>query len=190
MKLVFASQNANKIAEVRSKLPHLEISGLDASLFPNELLESGNTLESNALQKVQQVYEVTKLNCFADDTGLEVEALNGEPGVYSARYAGDQKDSNDNIDLLLKNLERQSNRTAQFKTVIALIWDGETYLFEGICKGEIIEQRRGDVGFGYDPIFVPEGYLKTFAEMTMDEKSKISHRGLALNKLVDFLNNL
>ena len=147
-------------------------------------------MDANALQKVRQVYEKTGENCFADDTGLEVEVLNGDPGVYSARYAGEQKKSEDNMNLLLKNLKGKSNRKARFRTVVALIWEGEEHSFEGICPGEITTERSGEGGFGYDPIFIPNGYDRTFAEMTMDEKSDISHRGLAVNGLVEFLENL
>ena len=190
MKIIFASQNKNKIAEIRAKLPHLDIQGLDPLVFPEELLETGDTLDHNALQKARQVYEKINLTSFADDTGLEVEQLNGAPGIYSARYAGEQRDSEANMDLLLKNLTNQANRKARFKTVIALILGGKEYLFEGICEGEIRHVRSGAQGFGYDPIFVPAGYSKTFAEMTMAEKSNLSHRGKALEKLVDFLNEL
>lgn len=187
MKIIFASQNPNKIAEIRAKLPNFEIVGLDPLVFPDELLETGSTLQDNALQKVRQVYEQTGENCFADDTGLEVEALDGAPGVYSARYAGEQKNSNDNMDLLLSRLVEKSSRKARFRTVVALILDGKEYTFEGICKGEIRSERSGAEGFGYDPIFQPEGETRTFAEMTMDEKADISHRGLAVNELVKFL---
>jgi len=190
MKIIFASQNKNKIAEIRAKLSHLDIQGLDPLVFPEELLETGDTLDHNALQKARQVYDKINLTSFADDTGLEVEQLNGAPGIYSARYAGEQRDSEANMDLLLKNLTNQANRKARFKTVIALILGGKEYLFEGICEGEITHVRSGAQGFGYDPIFVPAGYSKTFAEMTMAEKSNLSHRGKALEKLVDFLNEL
>lgn len=187
MNLIFASQNENKILEIQNKLTHKKIIGLDKLLFPFELLETGETLAENALQKARQVHAKTGKNCFADDTGLEVTSLNGEPGVYSARYAGPQKNSQDNMDLLLQNLVDKNDRSAQFKTVIALIWEGKEYVFEGVCKGEIIKEKRGEKGFGYDPIFVPNGYQKTFAEMNMEEKSTISHRGLAVEKLVEFL---
>ena len=187
MKIIFASQNPNKIAEIRAKLPDFSVSGLDDKVFSDELEETGNTLDENALQKVRQVYKKTKQNCFADDTGLEVEALNGAPGVYSARYAGEQKNSNDNMDLLLDNLKVSINRKARFRTVIALIWEEKEYTFEGICEGEITVERNGAKGFGYDPIFKPNGCDRTFAEMTMEEKSVISHRGLAVDRLVEFL---
>ena len=190
MKIIFASQNKNKIAEIQSKLPHLDIQGLNPLMFPDELIETGDTLDHNALQKARQVYEKTHSTCFADDTGLEVEALNGTPGVYSARYAGEQRSSEDNMDLLLKNLANNTNRKARFKTVIDLIIEGKEYLFEGICEGEITHVESGAHGFGYDPIFVPEGRSETFAEMTMEEKSALSHRGKAVEKLVDFLTEL
>jgi XTP/dITP diphosphohydrolase len=190
MKIIFASQNSNKIAEIRAKLPAYEIVGLDEKTFPEELLETGNTLDANALQKARQVYEKTGGNCFADDTGLEVSALDGQPGVYSARYAGPQKNSEDNMSLLLQNLDGKVSRQACFRTVIALIWEGKEYTFEGICKGAITKDRSGKKGFGYDPIFQPEGYNRTFAEMTMEEKSVISHRGLAVDRLVEFLEGL
>ncbi len=190
MNIIFASQNPNKIAEIRAKLPSHTIDGLDPNLFPDELLETGLTLDANALEKVRQVYEKTGENCFADDTGLEVESLDGEPGVYSARYAGEQKNSEDNMALLLNKLEGMSNRNARFRTVVALVWKGQEYTFEGICKGCIVTKKSGSKGFGYDPIFIPEGYDRTFAEMTMEEKSQISHRGLAVEKLVQFLSEL
>lgn len=187
MKIIFASQNPNKVAEIRAKLPGYTIQGLDSLVFAQELEETGNTLKDNALQKARHVFAKTEENCFADDTGLEVEALNGEPGVYSARYAGAQKSSEDNMALLLRNLVGEANRKAQFKTVIALIWEGKEFFFEGICKGVITQSRSGAQGFGYDPIFKPNGYVHTFAEMDMTTKSRISHRGLAVDKLVEFL---
>ncbi|MGB0850285.1 MAG: RdgB/HAM1 family non-canonical purine NTP pyrophosphatase [Bacteroidia bacterium] len=187
MDLIFASQNANKIAEIRAKLPEFDIQGLDSAQFPEELLETGDTLDANALQKVRQVFEKTGKSCFADDTGLEVEALNGEPGVYSARYGGPQKNSEDNMTLLLDRLQGENNRRARFRTVVALIWKGREYTFEGVCEGDITTARSGSEGFGYDPIFKPEGYETTFAEMTMEQKSSMSHRGRAVDKLVAFL---
>ncbi len=187
MQIVIASQNKNKIAEIRQKLEGFEVLGLDPQLFPDELEETGTTLEQNALQKVRQVHDKTQGNCFADDTGLEVDALDGAPGIYSARYAGEQKNSEDNMNLLLQNLESKASRKAHFKTIIALIWEGEEYVFEGICKGEIVTEKSGEKGFGYDPIFVPEGSNKTFAQMTMEEKSVLSHRGMAVDQLVKFL---
>lgn len=187
MKIILASQNPNKISEIRAKLPQYEVQGLNPEQFPDELLETGNTLKANALQKVRQVYEKTGENCFADDTGLEVSALDGSPGVYSARYAGEQKNGEDNMNLLLDRMKGVESRDAQFRTIIALILDGEEHLFEGICKGIITSSKSGTRGFGYDPIFQPEGYNITFAEMDMETKSKISHRGKAIDRLVDFL---
>lgn len=187
MNIIFASQNANKVAEIKAKLPEFELVGLDPTVFTEELLETGDTLNANALQKARQVYAKTGADCFADDTGLEVEALNGAPGVFSARYAGEHKNSEDNMDLLLKNIKGKSNRKARFRTVIALIIGGTEFLFEGVCEGEITESRSGAAGFGYDPIFMPEGSDRTFAEMSMEEKSAMSHRGRAVEKLVAFL---
>jgi len=152
-----------------------------------ELPETGNTLEANSLQKAQYLYDHYQVNCFADDSGLEVNALNGEPGVYSARYAGEQRSHADNINLLLKNLEGKSDRSAQFRTVITLIQDGKISQFEGAIKGQIIEDQRGTDGFGYDPIFMPDNFDRTFAEMSLEEKGKISHRAKAFEKLIFFL---
>jgi XTP/dITP diphosphohydrolase len=151
-----------------------------------EIPETADTIEGNAILKANYVTEKYGYNCFADDTGLEVEALNGEPGVYSARYAGEQKDANDNMDKLLTNLKDKTNRKANFKTVICLNINGKQFLFTGIINGQIIKEKKGTNGFGYDPIFVAEGYVKTFAELTLEEKSVISHRGLAVKQLVDF----
>ena len=152
-----------------------------------DIPENEPTLAGNALAKARYLKQHYGLDCFADDTGLEVDALNGEPGVYSARYAGDAKDANANMDLLLKNLGNNTNRTARFKTVIALLQNGEEHLFEGVIDGHISEEKRGTQGFGYDPIFVPEGETRTFAEMEMVEKATMSHRGRAVKKLVDYL---
>lgn len=188
IKLVFATNNLNKIREIRDLLPEsLELLSLDDITCKEDIPETSPTIEGNALQKARYVKEKYGYDCFADDTGLEVEALNGAPGVYSARYAGDNKDDEANIDKLLKELNDKSNRKARFKTVIALILGGREYNFEGICKGEILKKRAGEKGFGYDPVFQPEGYSKTFAEMELEEKSKISHRGRATQKLVEFL---
>jgi XTP/dITP diphosphohydrolase len=187
MKIIFASQNPNKLNEIQSQLANYDVVGLDPLLFPEELQETGATIDANARQKAQQVWDKTHESCFADDTGLEVEALNSEPGVYSARYAGAQKDANDNMNLLLHNLSDKSNRKARFRTCISLCLDGIFYEFEGICEGEITLQKSGEKGFGYDPIFLPNGSKKTFAEMSLAEKARISHRGLAVAQLVDFL---
>ena len=188
MQLVFASNNKNKIKEIQLLVPsEIQILSLEAIGCLEEIPETADTIEGNAIMKANYVTQKYGYNCFADDTGLEVEALNGEPGVYSARYAGEQKDANDNMDKLVLNLKDKINRSAQFKTVIALNLDGNQTLFTGIIKGKIIDEKIGTNGFGYDPIFVSDGYSKTFAELTIEEKSVISHRGLAMKKLVDFL---
>ncbi|MDN3677193.1 non-canonical purine NTP diphosphatase [Flavobacterium paronense] len=188
MQLVFASNNQNKIKEIQLLLPDsIQVLSLSAIGCLEEIPETADTIEGNAILKANYVTEKYGYNCFADDTGLEVETLNGEPGVYSARYAGEKKDANDNMDKLLLNLQEESNRSAQFKTVIALNLNGSQTLFTGIIKGKIIKEKIGTNGFGYDPIFVADGYTKTFAELTIEEKSKISHRGLAVKQLVDFL---
>lgn len=186
--LVFASNNPNKIKEIQLLLPkEITILSLEEIGCFEDIPETAPTIEGNAILKANYVTEKYGYSCFADDTGLEVAALNGEPGVYSARYAGEQKNSDDNMNKLLANLADKENRNAQFKTVICLNLDGNQHLFEGIIKGEIINEKRGSEGFGYDPIFIPNGYSKTFAEMPIAEKSKISHRGLAVEKLVAFL---
>lgn len=187
-KLIFATNNEHKVEEIRNKLGGIfEISTLKEIGCTEEIPEDSGTLEGNALQKAHYLYNNYGCNCFADDTGLEVEALNNEPGVYSARYAGESKDSEANMDKLLYNLKDKSNRNARFRTVIALIIDGKEYLFEGIAKGIILTERHGSKGFGYDPIFQPDGYNQSFAELTMDEKNRISHRGKAVEKLIEFL---
>lgn len=188
MQLVFASNNKNKIKEIQLLVPQsIKVLSLEDIGCFEEIPETADTIEGNAIQKANYVTEKYGCNCFADDTGLEVEALNGEPGVYSARYAGEQKDATDNMDKLLNNLKGISNRNAQFKTVIALNLNGNQSLFTGIIKGKIIEEKIGSNGFGYDPIFVADGYSQTFAELTIEEKSIISHRGLAVKQLVNFL---
>ena len=191
MQLVFASNNKNKIKEIQLLLPKtIQILSLEDIGCLEEIPETADTIEGNAILKANYVSEKYGYNCFADDTGLEVEALNGAPGVYSARFAGEQKDAHDNMDKLLLNLQDKSNRSAQFKTVIALNLDGKQTLFTGIIKGKIIKEKVGTNGFGYDPIFTADGYDKTFAELTIEEKSRISHRGLAVKQLVDFLDTL
>ena len=186
--LCFATNNHNKIAEIGQILGvEFKIQSLEDIGCTEELPENQNTLEGNSLEKAQYVFDHYQSSCFADDTGLEVEALNGDPGVMSARYAGMQKDNNDNIDLLLNNLNNVENRNAQFRTVITLITQRGMNQFEGMIKGEILMSRRGDKGFGYDPIFQPAGYSKSFAELSMTEKNNISHRALAFRKLVNFL---
>lgn len=190
MQLVFASNNKNKIKEIQLLVPQsIHVLSLEDIGCLEEIPETADTIEGNAILKANYITENYGYNCFADDTGLEVEALNGEPGVYSARYAGEQKDANDNMDKLVLNLKDKANRSAQFKTVIALNLDGNQTLFTGIIKGKIIDEKMGTNGFGYDPIFIAEGHSKTFAELTIEEKSTISHRGLAVKQLVDFLSN-
>jgi XTP/dITP diphosphohydrolase len=191
MKLVFASNNKNKIQEIQALVPNtIQIVSLEDIGCTEDIPETADTIEENAILKANYVTEKYGYDCFADDTGLEVEALNGAPGVYSARYAGEQKDANDNMDKLLSELKDKSNRKANFKTVIALNLNGKQNLFTGIINGKIIEEKNGTNGFGYDPIFVAEGFDKTFAELTMEEKSTISHRGIAVKKLILFLQKL
>ena len=188
-KLVIATNNAHKLTEISAILgDRIELLSLKDIHCDVDIPETANTLEGNARQKAMYINEHFHMDCFADDTGLEVEALNGEPGVFSARYAGGEgHDSEANMKKLLKNLEGVANRKAQFRTAICLLMDGEEHLFEGICKGEIITEKKGTCGFGYDPIFVPEGYDKTFAELGEDIKNQISHRARAVAKLCDFL---
>lgn len=187
MNIYFASQNQNKIREIAAVVPAgITLLGIDA-ITSEELEETGATLEENAVQKAVFVADKTGFTAFADDTGLEVDALNGAPGVISARYAGEQKVAADNIARVLHELQGNSNRKAQFRTVIALIKDGKRHLFEGVVRGVITTEPRGNSGFGYDPVFIPEGSKKTFAEMTMEEKNQWSHRARAVKKLVDFL---
>ena len=189
MKLIFATNNANKIAEIKSALNNdLEIVTLADAGIHIEIPEPYHTLKENAREKATVINKLTNENCFSEDTGLEVAVLNNEPGVRSARYAGDDADNKKNIEFLLLNMINIVDRNAQFKTVICLLMDGKEYFFTGICKGRIIEKEIGEMGFGYDAVFVPDGDDKTFAEMTMDEKNKYSHRKKALVKLTDFLN--
>ena len=190
-KLCFATNNAHKLEEIQAVLgDSFELISLAETGCKEELPETGNTLEANSLQKAQYLYDRYHINCFADDSGLEVDALGGEPGVDSAHYAGPQRSHADNVNLLLKNLADKTDRSAQFRTVITLILNGEINQFEGSIKGRIISELRGSQGFGYDPIFVPEGFSTTFAEMSLAEKGEISARGRAFKKLVDFLSKL
>ena len=190
MKIVFATNNPNKILEVQALLPaSVEIVSLESIGCFEEIPETADTIEGNAILKANYVSQNYGFDCFADDTGLEVEALNNEPGVFSARYAGEQKNADDNMNKLLDNLSNQSNRKTGFKTVIALNLKGEQFLFTGICQGEITLEKSGSQGFGYDPIFKPDGFSETFAQLSLDEKGKISHRGKATAKLIDFLKN-
>lgn len=189
--IVFATSNANKVREVSALLDgNIEIVSLEDIGCTEEIPETQPTIEGNALQKARYVRDNYKIDCFAEDTGLEITVLNGEPGVYSARYAGEDKDSEANMTKVLTKLEGKSDRTAQFKTVVALTLNEKEYTFEGICKGHIATVKSGHQGFGYDPIFIPEGYDVSFAEMSAEDKNRISHRGKAIDKLKDFLNSL
>ncbi len=186
--LVFATNNLHKLEEVRDILGgSFRIASLKEIGCIDDIPETADTLEGNALQKARYVKDKFGYDCFADDTGLEVEALGGAPGVFSARYAGLGHDSEANMRKLLKELEGKTNRQAQFRTVVALLLEGREYTFEGIVRGTILTERRGTAGFGYDPVFVPEGYAETFAEMGSEEKNRISHRARAVQKLADFL---
>ena len=189
MKIVFATNNQHKLGEIRQILgDRVEVLSLKDINCNVDIPETGTTLEANALQKAQYIYDHYQMNVFADDTGLEVEALGGAPGVYSARYAGGEgHDSEANMAKLLQELGKNNNRRARFRTVIALIIQGQVHEFEGIVNGEIIRERRGGEGFGYDPIFQPEGYDKTFAELGVEVKNQISHRARATQKLAEFL---
>lgn len=189
MEICFATNNKHKIEEIENLLAgKIKLLSLADIGCGEDLPEDQKTLEGNSLQKAEYVCQKYEIDCFADDTGLEVIALDGEPGVYSARYAGEERDSVKNMQLLLERLEQKENRKAQFRTVISLCFDGKVKQFEGIVKGSIIKDFKGNAGFGYDPIFVPEGYEQTFAEMSLEEKNKISHRGIAVQKLAAFLN--
>jgi XTP/dITP diphosphohydrolase len=189
MKLVFATNNANKLAEIKQLLPeHIELLSLKDIGCTEEIPETENTIEGNAWLKAKYVKEKYGYDCFADDTGLEVKALNGAPGVLSARYAGESKNNQANIAKLLDELLDKEDKSAQFKTVIALYFDGEQKDFTGICSGQISHELRGEGGFGYDPIFVPQHQSKTFAEMTAEDKNLISHRALAFKQLLNYLN--
>jgi XTP/dITP diphosphohydrolase len=191
IELIFASHNKNKAQEIEKKLASIyKINTLDDIGIHEEIIEDGLTLPANAIIKAEYVFNKTNKDCFADDTGLMVEALNGEPGVYSARYAGKDKIDNNNINLLLKNLTRIENRKAKFVTAICLIYQGTQHLIEGELHGKIIDDRKGNHGFGYDPIFVPDGYNITLAEMDMAEKNKISHRAKAIDKMKLLLDSL
>jgi XTP/dITP diphosphohydrolase len=191
MKLCFATNNLHKLEEVKHAVGNrLEIVSLQQINCNEELPETRDTLEGNSLQKAEYVYQHFNVPCFADDTGLEVESLHGAPGVYSARYAGDHKNNEDNINLLLHNLNNKDNRKARFRTIVTLIGLGQVQIFEGIINGKIISERKGNKGFGYDPVFVPEGYTQTLAEMSLEEKNKISHRAIAVQKLIAFLKSI
>lgn len=185
--LLFATNNQNKIQEIQSAIgDRIVIRGLKEAGIDIDIPEPHDTLEQNATEKSSVIFALTGISCFSEDTGLEVYSLNGEPGVRSARYAGGRS-ADDNIDKLLNNLKDQPDKTARFRTVISLIWNGAEYQFEGICEGKIINERRGAGGFGYDPVFIPEGAEKTFGEMDMNEKNRYSHRKKAANQMVVFL---
>ncbi|MDT0554726.1 non-canonical purine NTP diphosphatase [Patiriisocius hiemis] len=188
MKLVFATHNQNKFNEVKALVPsNIELLSLNDIGCFDEIPETAATIAGNAALKSTFVKEKYGYDCFADDTGLEVKALNNEPGVFSARYAGAAKNANDNMNKLLSNLKNKNDRTAQFVTVISLLFKGRQMIFPGICKGEISKEKIGTKGFGYDPIFIPEGFDKTFAEMSLEQKSEIGHRGKAMRQLIDYL---
>jgi XTP/dITP diphosphohydrolase len=191
MQLVFASYNKNKIQEIQALVPNtIQIISLEDIGCIEDIPETAETIEGNAILKANYISSNYGYNCFADDTGLEVAALNGAPGVYSARYAGEQKDANDNMDKLLLDLKDKPNRKANFKTVICLNFNGNQQLFTGIVTGKIIKEKIGTNGFGYDPIFISDGYDKTFAQLSLQEKATISHRGIAVQKLIKFLNKM
>lgn len=186
--LIFATQNTNKIKEIQAILEgQYLVKGLEEMNLGFELPETGKTLAENALQKAKFISENYQVSCFADDSGLEVEALLGAPGIFSARYAGPEKNADANMDKLLFELQPFENRNASFVTVIALVFEGENYFFEGRIVGEIAKEKKGGSGFGYDPIFIPQGYTQTFAELSLEEKNKISHRAIAVGKLIEFL---
>ncbi len=189
--LIFATNNEHKVAEIQSLLPKdINVLTLQQAGINIDIPEPYDTLLENANTKAITIFEITKQNCFSEDTGLEIDALNGAPGVHSARYAGADRNFNANIEKVLSNLKNIENRTAQFRTVICLIWEEKEYYFEGICRGHIAEQNSGTAGFGYDPIFIPEGASKSFAAMTMEEKNTFSHRQKAVTQLFTFLQNI
>lgn len=191
MKLIFASHNAHKASEIQSILPTwIDITTLSELNYLEEIPENEATIEGNSQFKARFVHEKFEQNCFADDTGLEIFALDGRPGVHSARYAGEQRDSDENMNKVLMELEQSSGRSAQFKTVITLHWEGMEHQFEGIVRGDIARIKTGSEGFGYDPIFIPEGESRSFAEMSLAEKNQFSHRARAIEKLVSFFNTL
>lgn len=191
MQLVFATNNLNKLKEVQALMPkHIQLLSLKDIGCTEDIPETQDTIEGNAIQKAEYLKIHYGYDCFADDTGLEVDALDGAPGVYSARYAGPQRNADDNTNKLLAELNNHTNRHAQFKTVIALQLNSKLHTFTGICKGDITTEKKGQGGFGYDPVFQPEGYTQTFAEITLEEKNKIGHRGKAVAQLIALLQNL
>ena len=186
--LIFATNNRNKVAEIQSLVgPNFTIIPLKEAGIDIDIPEPHDQLEANALEKAMTIFNLTNQACFSEDTGLEIAALGGAPGVKSARYAGENSNPQANIDLVLNKMKGVENRTAQFRTVICLIWENQTYYFEGICKGQILNNMQGENGFGYDPIFVPDGASKSFANMTMEEKNTFSHRKKAVTQLFEFL---
>jgi XTP/dITP diphosphohydrolase len=188
VQLIFATNNAHKVEEIQAAIgDKIQVISLKQAGIDIDIPEPHDTLEANATEKSRTIQKLTGGNCFSEDTGLEVDALNGEPGVKSARYAGEDKAFDKNIDKLLTKLGNNNHRTARFRTVISLLWQGKEFLFEGICEGTIIREKKGNQGFGYDPVFVPAGSTRTFAEMTMEEKGHFSHRKKAADKLVSFL---
>lgn len=190
MTFIFATNNAHKVAEIRAVLPaSFQIQSLIEAGIHIDIPEPHDTLEANAREKAETIYGLTGTSCFSEDTGLEVAALGGEPGVRSARYADGEKQFQSNTDKLLQKMEGAKDRSAQFRTVICLLLNGSEHFFEGVCRGRIVSAPKGEGGFGYDPVFVPEGLDKTFAEMSLEEKSKVSHRRKAIDRLVSFLNN-
>jgi XTP/dITP diphosphohydrolase len=189
--LIFATNNVHKVSEIQSLLPKdINVITLQQAGINIDIPEPYDTLQDNANTKAKTIFEITKQNCFSEDTGLEIDALNGAPGVHSARYASEDRNFNANIEKVLTNLKNIENRTAQFRTVICLIWEQKEYYFEGVCRGHIAEQNSGTAGFGYDSIFIPEGATKSFAEMTMDEKNTFSHRQKAVTQLFSFLQSI
>ena len=190
-KLIFATNNQHKLEEIKQILPpEFELLSLDDLGCTDEIPETGNTLEVNAKQKSSYIWNKYVIGCFADDTGLEIEALGNEPGVYSARYAGESRSATANMDKVLDKMKNITNRKARFRCVISLIMDGEETQFEGIVQGHILTEKHGTSGFGYDPIFMPDGFNHSFAEMSAEEKNQVSHRGRAVKKLIDHLNNI
>lgn len=186
--LIFATNNANKVAEIQSLVgPDFNIIDMQSAGIDIDIPEPHDTLNENALEKASTIFKITTTNCFSEDTGLEIESLNGAPGVKSARYAGEDRNFQANIDKVLEELSNKENRKAQFRTVICLIWENQTYYFEGICKGQIARTMQGEKGFGYDPIFIPDGSDKSFAQMSMEEKNSFSHRQKAVTQLFEFL---
>lgn len=189
--LIFATNNEHKVSEIQSLLPlDINVITLQQAGIGIDIPEPYDTLQENANTKAKTIFELTKQNCFSEDTGLEIDALNGAPGVHSARYAGEDRNFNANMQKVLFNLKNSKNRNAQFRTVICLIWNKKEYYFEGICRGKIAEENSGNEGFGYDPIFIPEGSDKSFAEMSMSEKNTFSHRQKAVTQLFSFLQSL